>query len=68
MAENYNLLDLDVSWNNILPNSMNEIMEELEVNRNIRYLNLSWNQIRGLNTVMNKEIVGRLSKFINENR
>lgn len=47
---------------------MNDIMYALEANRTIMYLNLSWNQIRGTNLKINKEIMARLTSFILENR
>lgn len=43
-------------------------MSELEVNRSLKYLNISWNQIKGINAKINKEIITKLGNFITENK
>ena len=68
LAEDSNLHELDISWNNILPTYLNDILEELDANRSLRYLNLSWNQFKGLNEELNKQITTRMCNFINENK
>lgn len=47
---------------------MNQIMSDLEVNRTLNYLNISWNQIKGMNAKINKEIITKLGNFITENK
>jgi len=47
---------------------MNQIMTELEVNRTLKSLNISWNQIRGANAKLNKEVVTKFGNFISANR
>lgn len=47
---------------------MNQIMESLEQNILLRYLNLSWNQMKGPNKEINDEIIKRFGGFVVENR
>jgi len=58
------LIELDISWNHLLSNSIDSIMTELDANRTLRYLNISWNQIVGKNMATNKNIVTKFSNFI----
>ena len=39
------LVSLDVSWNHLLPNQIQNLMEVLSKNRKLRDVNLSWNNI-----------------------
>ena len=43
-------------------------MDELDANRSLRYLNMSWNQINGPNAKLNKEINTKFSNFLSENQ
>ena len=42
-------------------------MDELDANRSLKYLNMSWNQINGPNIKLNKEINLKFSNFLAEN-
>ena len=39
------LTELDISWNRIRPNVLLDFMHALSENRNLQYLNLSWNNL-----------------------
>ena len=40
------LMDLDISWNGLRPNAhLKKFLEALGANRNLQYLNLSWNSL-----------------------
>lgn len=40
------LVEIDISWNNLLPSDMFSIAESLGKNRNLQSVNLSWNSFR----------------------
>lgn len=42
----YHLIDLDISWNQLSSHSMGRIIKSLDNNERLRFLNLSWNEIR----------------------
>ena len=39
------LVCLDISWNHLLPNQIQNVMEVVSKNRKLRDVNLSWNNI-----------------------
>ena len=43
-----NIIDLDISYNHLTPNIMYFLSECLSRNRNLQYLNVSWNNFKEL--------------------
>ena len=48
LEKSRSLIELDISWNNLLPWDLKKLFEVLSTNRQLQNLNLSWNNIQEL--------------------
>lgn len=75
-----NIIDLDISYNQLTPSTMWNLAEALSENRNLQYLNLSWNNLkehqtlssltesREMDHIYEMEVAQNLCKFIKYNQ
>jgi hypothetical protein len=57
---NQNILDLDISYNELTPVVMFKLAEQLGTNKNLQYLNISWNNFKELQTIHDPEQGSRM--------